>query len=393
MECDHLETDPSTTGFLSLANELILDIADLLGTQGDTSRLAQVNQRLQLLFTDQLLSFNIQQENSDALKWAASKNHQKMAGRMIRLGADLNPKVWGPPLHEAAGSGHFDMVQLLLDEGADPEAKNRSNDTAITVALKANNEAMACMLFDKLRTIRGASNALLEASRLKESNFIRYVLEAGVPADSKNPSNSSALDLVVWRDLAPGHDLFKNRFDDDAFKSVTILLEYGADPDRKGRNASILQTVRDNSARHSDPRVRVLLAIAGREELVTKIDTGVLSQGWKRSTGRELDIPRDVLEVILSTPPSRALPRASLKALFPPFVDEACWQGIEEERRAARREAKREARLATERQLNAVIRAFSRYQQSRTGPWSDLVQDLDAGLGEFRRHSRGGPGS
>jgi FOG: Ankyrin repeat len=41
------------------------------------------------------------------------------------------------PLHCAAGSGHSDVVRLLLERGADPEARDVSGRTPDSYALEA----------------------------------------------------------------------------------------------------------------------------------------------------------------------------------------------------------------------------------------------------------------
>lgn len=52
----------------------------------------------------------------------------------------------GTPLHSAAGSGHLDMVELLLQRGADPLIKNSMGLLPIEVAEYHGRSAVTALL-------------------------------------------------------------------------------------------------------------------------------------------------------------------------------------------------------------------------------------------------------
>ena len=51
-------------------------------------------------------------------------------------------------LHRAAKNGHAETVSLLLDNGADINAKNRDGQTALHVAAKYGHDAIVSLLLD-----------------------------------------------------------------------------------------------------------------------------------------------------------------------------------------------------------------------------------------------------
>ena len=50
------------------------------------------------------------------------------------------------PLHMAAGGGHSAVVQLLLESGADVNAKDRRDQTALDLAQKAGHDEIVELL-------------------------------------------------------------------------------------------------------------------------------------------------------------------------------------------------------------------------------------------------------
>jgi ankyrin repeat protein len=61
---------------------------------------------------------------SEALYIACRNGHTRIAGELLKRGADVDHRGWmgGTPLHWAAGYGHADTVDLLLRHGADVQA-------------------------------------------------------------------------------------------------------------------------------------------------------------------------------------------------------------------------------------------------------------------------------
>lgn len=58
---------------LELANELLLSIAEVLGSERDINAFAQLNRRCFQLLNPHLYWYNVQQNRSQALFWAAKR--------------------------------------------------------------------------------------------------------------------------------------------------------------------------------------------------------------------------------------------------------------------------------------------------------------------------------
>jgi ankyrin repeat protein len=70
------------------------------------------------------------------LHWAAAGGQNEIVELLINNGADVNAKdsLDGTPLHLAAREGHMETAELLIAEGADVNAKTADGGTPLDVA-------------------------------------------------------------------------------------------------------------------------------------------------------------------------------------------------------------------------------------------------------------------
>jgi ankyrin repeat protein len=119
----------------------------------------------------------------------------------------------------------MDLVQLLLDAGADPNIGNKLDITPLLQASRYGNAGMISALLDsgaKLEVAAiGTETALMAAARSGNVEAVKVLLDAGANPNATEPlDNQTAL---MWA-VAEGHQ-----------EIVTVLIDAGADPDMQAR--------------------------------------------------------------------------------------------------------------------------------------------------------------
>ena len=75
---------------------------------------------------------------------AAHSGHMEVVQLLLDKGAQPNEiNEYTTPLHLAAIGGHKELVQLLLQRGADPNIQNRNGDTALCLAIEYGHTDIA----------------------------------------------------------------------------------------------------------------------------------------------------------------------------------------------------------------------------------------------------------
>ncbi|KAJ9643045.1 hypothetical protein H2199_004567 [Coniosporium tulheliwenetii] len=144
------------------------------------------------------------------------------------------------PLHLAVQSGHREMVQLLLKEGADLRGRDYMERTALDIAVQWRNEALIRLLVEEGADImaydRRGETALHKAASEGSAAVVELLLEMGADVRAKDRWGKTALHAA-----ASAHGSVV----------VRLLLENGADlraEDREGETA-----LHDTISRGFDP--------------------------------------------------------------------------------------------------------------------------------------------
>jgi uncharacterized protein len=88
-----------------------------------------------------------------ALHLASFFGHADVAAELLRRGADVNAVAQNQlgvhPINSAAAGNHTDVVQVLLDHGADPNAREAAGFAPIHAAAHSGNEELYRLLVDR----------------------------------------------------------------------------------------------------------------------------------------------------------------------------------------------------------------------------------------------------
>lgn len=212
---------------------------------------------------------------------AAAKDDKRIVALLIRYGAKVNPKVWPKqetPLTLAAQEGRWEVVELLLKAGADPNLRDGYGDTALFAAV----DVYQARLF----------NGIDLALALKEKEIVEVLLKRGANPNLSNPrlGEYPLTSLVYGMSINYCGALrgFR-RMDKKVFKvgleMLHLLLGYGARVDTADRTGL---TPLQRACMYVCPPVAKLLIKAGAN--VNRSDVcstppllEVLSVGWKVS--------------------------------------------------------------------------------------------------------------
>ncbi len=161
------------------------------------------------------------------LLWAARYGHDAVVQLLLEKGADLEAKDkdgWTPLLW-AAENGHNAVVQQLLEKGADLEAKDKEFDqTPLLCAVQIGHDAVVQQLLEKGADLEAKDEEygrtpLLWAVENGHNAVVQQLLEKGADLESKDKQYDQT--PLSWA-AETGHDAV-----------VQLLLEKGADLEAK----------------------------------------------------------------------------------------------------------------------------------------------------------------
>jgi len=158
---------------------------------------------------------------------AAKEGDIKTIETLFSIGFNANQPIRGySPLWFAIQSNRADVVELLLEQHADPNAlvmtepdlsQYGGNITPLKLAALMDNQRIASLLISSGAKVdaKGPSGrtALYEAVRDGHLDFIRFLIETGAAVNIRDKEGASPLDYAVWS---------------GSVDSVALLLAHGA---------------------------------------------------------------------------------------------------------------------------------------------------------------------
>ncbi|HEV3024717.1 MAG TPA: ankyrin repeat domain-containing protein, partial [Pirellulales bacterium] len=141
-----------------------------------------------------------------ALWLAASKGHLEIATTLVRHDADVNARdgIWyETPLSGAVGTGHVEMVEVLLEAGA------KDADTSLLAAAHAGNVAIIRAVLQKGKVGQDALDvALFQTPKdAAEARDALQIAGASLPKTASNAERDASLAYVGEYESEAGRKL------------------------------------------------------------------------------------------------------------------------------------------------------------------------------------------
>lgn len=163
---------------------------------------------------------NFNAESKTPLHKAAYEGHYAIAKILIDNGAEINArdKFDETSLHEAARYGKTEIVKLLVEHNADINALNKDNKTPLFASTEVYDAGTSQDVIKVLLDAgAGITMTIFEAARIGDTKRVEQMLK-------KNPELINSRD-ISWEDFTP----LLHATDTKSVDMVELLLSKGAD--------------------------------------------------------------------------------------------------------------------------------------------------------------------
>lgn len=212
-----------------------------------------------------LLSSPGKRDRERALMKAVGQGRSKEVSSLLRskIGLEFTGKDGNSPLILAARKGHVEIVKLLLDHGANPNARFRCAGPALVSAASDGKAQVVRFLLERGVNVNARDceqeTALMSAARRGHGAVVELLLKKGANLNAVNAGGQNALMLAA----STGRE-----------DVVRALLKRGADPRSRDKSG---KTAIDYASKHRQTRVLDLLEKKVRRK-TTKADQSKLSK-------------------------------------------------------------------------------------------------------------------
>ena len=192
------------------------------------------------------------EELSKELLKSIRENNVIKVDTLLRAGADVNRKERNDgmaPLHVAASEGQVAIAKMLLDAGADKNAKDSDNQTPLQIAAFNGELEIVKMMLDAGADVNThddqGRSALHDASEEGRTAIVKLLLDAGGLVNERDNNDDTPL-----------HHSVRN----GRVETVKLLLDAGADVNAKDSDGDSILHV---AANRDDVEIVKLLLDAG----------------------------------------------------------------------------------------------------------------------------------
>ncbi|KAL6857555.1 Ankyrin repeat A protein 2 [Amphichorda felina] len=230
-------------------------------------------------------TFMVTTRNFTDLMLASYYGHRAVVKLLLERGADIEAKDWEygrTSLSWAAGNGYEAIVQLLVDKGANVDAMDSDSQTPLSWAAGNGHEPVVQLLLKKGANVKGATfeatdsdsrTPVLWAAENGHTAIVQLLIEKGADVEAKDRDNRTPLSWAAGN----GHEGI-----------IHLLLEKGANvttKDRDGRmplwwaatnkHDAMVQLLLGNGgdieAKDRDSRTPLLWAAGNGDEAMVKL--------------------------------------------------------------------------------------------------------------------------
>lgn len=146
---------------------------------------------------------------------AALKGDVQTVQTLLQQGADSNFGFVKTPLQEAATSGQKAVIPLLLDAGANINARTKYGETALSLAAHGGHLEAVRLLLSKGANANSRSEALFSVAMSGRLEIARVLLQAGADVNYSDPQFRAT--PLIWASKGKNVEM------------IRVLLEAGAD--------------------------------------------------------------------------------------------------------------------------------------------------------------------